>query len=102
MLNLLYYERNLTSEILDYNYNLPLMLYWEFRMANWHGNLTQETDFIIDTFIFINSRYLLNQLTSLSSEDREDKKYLKKIVTGHWPALNYFVANSFDTLEDKK
>lgn len=97
-----YYERNLTSEILDYNYNLPLMLYWEFRMANWHGNLTQETDFIIDTFIFINSRYLLDQLTSLSSEDREDKKYLKKIVTGHWPALNYFVANSFDTLEDKK
>src|SRR5699024_10987640 len=44
-----YYERNLTSQIVELNYNLPLMLYWEYRMANWHGNLTQETDFIWET-----------------------------------------------------
>lgn len=95
-----YYKRNLTSEILNRNYNLPLMLYWEFRMVNWHGNLTQETDFIWDTFIFINSRYMLDQLISLPSEDREKKRYLTELVSRRWPALNYFVANSFDTLED--
>ena len=95
-----YYIRNLTSEILGQNYNLALMLYWESRMANWHSNLTQETDFTWDTFVFINSRYMLDQITSLSSEDREKKRYLTELVSRHWPALNYFVANSFNTLEE--
>lgn len=97
----LYKKRNLVNEIIKLEYNLPLMVYWEFRMGNWHSSLTQETDFLIDTFIFINNRYMLNQLISLSKEDRMEKKYLTSIVKEYWPALNYFKANSFDTLEDK-
>jgi len=95
-----YIERNLVDEIIEYGYNLPLMLYWEFRMGNWHSSITQETDFIVDTFIFINCRFLLDQLISLSMEDRKNNKYLTSIIKRNWPALNYFVANSFDTLED--
>src|SRR5699024_3022441 len=97
-----YYERNLTSQIVELNYNLPLMLYWEYRMANWHGNLTQETDFIWETFVFINSRYILDQLISLPSKERKEKSYLTSLIKKYWPALNYFVPNSFETLEDKR
>src|SRR5699024_7115598 len=97
-----YKRRNKVKKIIDQEYNLPLMLYWEFRMGNWHGSLTQETDFIMETFIFINNRYMLNQLISLSKEDRETKKYLTTLVKKYWPALNYFQANTFNTLEDKK
>lgn len=94
-----YKERNLLNEIIDLNYNLPLMIYWEYRLGNWHGNLTQESDFIIDTFILMNNRYMLNQIISLSLNDRDKKSYLTEMIKRKWPALNYFVANSFDTLE---
>src|SRR5699024_3153014 len=95
-----YKERNLLNEDIDLDYNLPLMLYWEYRLGNWHGNLTQESDFIIDTFILMNNRYMLNQIISLSLNDRDKKSYLTEMIRKKWPALNYFVANSFDTLEE--
>lgn len=94
-----YKERNLTDEIKKYDFNVQTMLYWEFRMGNWHSKITQETDFVIDTYILINNRYMLKQLISLSREDRNKKLYLKQIVKKYWPALNYFIANSFETLE---
>ena len=95
-----YYKRNKLEEVTVQGYNLPMILYWEYRMANWHGNLTQETDFILETFVFINNRYMINQLMTLNKNDRVNKNYLKKIVSRFWPALNYFKANSFETLED--
>lgn len=94
-----YKERNLLDEIVDLDHNLPLIIYWEYRMGNWHGNITQESDFIMDTFILMNNRYMLNQITSLSLNDRAERNYLTEMIKRKWPALNYFVANSFDTLE---
>lgn len=97
-----YKIRNLTDEIKDYEYNIQTLLYWEFRMGNWHSRVTQETDFTIDTYILINNRYMLKRLISLPKEDRVQKQFLKQIVKNNWPALNYFIANSFETLEDIK
>ncbi|KKK33961.1 hypothetical protein WN59_10185 [Salinicoccus sediminis] len=96
-----YFRRNKLQEVIDKGHNLPMIIYWEYRMGNWHGSLTQETDTVMETFIFINNRYMIDQLLTLKLEDKKEKKYLTELVKRFWPALNYFVSNSFDTLEDK-
>lgn len=96
-----YKKRNYTDEIFNFGHNIQTMLYWEFRMGNWHSNITQETDFTIDTYILINNRYMIKQFISLNKKDKKKKSLLTTIVKNNWPALNYFIANSFDTLEDR-
>ncbi|CAM2897079.1 hypothetical protein [Salinicoccus roseus] len=97
-----YYNRTKLENAVSNNANLPVLLYWEFRMGNWHSNLTQETDRTLETFVLINNRYMLDYFMRIKKEDRVAKSYLNKVVKWYWPALNYFVANSFDTLEDSK
>ncbi|WP_156823540.1 hypothetical protein [Salinicoccus albus] len=97
-----YYERNHLNEAISKNINLLTLLYWEFRMGNWHSNITQETDRTQETFVFINNRFMLDQFMSLSNEDKKSKKYLVEVIDYFWPALNYFIPNSFNTLDDKR
>lgn len=95
------FKRNKMRGIIDQGYNLPLMIYWEFRMGNWHGNITQETDKTSETFIFVNNRYMIDQLQTLKVEDRKNKGYLYGIIDEFWPALNYYTPNELSTLKDK-
>lgn len=99
-LYLAFADRTEYSLIDKYNYPIAIMLLWEFRMSNWHSNITQETDFKIETFVFMNTRFIIDQLISLNNEDRKNNDYLMKIIKSKWPALNYFLPNSFLTLED--
>ncbi|MBY8908339.1 hypothetical protein K6L05_00885 [Salinicoccus roseus] len=94
-------ERNDFGEVADRGYNLPIMLYWEARMANWHGNITQETDNVVETFVFVNNRHMLNQFLFLDTEAKEKRSYFEKVIAEFWPILNYFVPNSYETLEDR-
>src|SRR5699024_1528018 len=95
------FKRNKMKGIIEQGYSLPLMIYWEFRMGNWHGNITQETDKTSETFIFINSRYMIEQLLTLKIEDRKSSAYLYGIINEFWPALNYYIPNELSTLKDK-
>lgn len=95
-----YYERNQLQEIVEKDYDIFLILYWEFRMGNWHSNITQETDQILETFILVNNRYMLDQFLSLTEKDRKANRYIKEIIKTFWPALNYFIPNTFKSLED--
>jgi len=95
-----YFRRNRLQEVINKGFNLPMVIYWEYRMGNWHSNITQETDTVMETFIFINSRYMIDQLLTLKLQDKKEKYYLTELVKKFWPALNYFVSNSFDTLEN--
>ncbi|MCC4722382.1 hypothetical protein [Salinicoccus sp. RF5] len=95
-----YLERSKFDLSNEYSYNLPMLLYWETRMGNWHGNITHETDNTLETFIFVNNRYILNQFMFLEVGARRDKLYFTKIVERFWPMLNYFIPNSYKTLED--
>ncbi|MCG1009956.1 hypothetical protein J4760_07985 [Salinicoccus sp. ID82-1] len=94
-------ERNSMDELADHGYNLPLMLYWETRMGNWHSNITQETDNVLETFVFVNNRHMLNQFMYLDTKARADRTYFNKVISTAWPILNYFVPNRYETLEDK-
>ncbi|MCK1975518.1 hypothetical protein LNK15_00425 [Jeotgalicoccus huakuii] len=94
-----YKNRNLTDEIIE-GHKITSLLYWEFRMGNWHSSLTQETDFTVDIYNFINNRYIIDQIMSINSELRKEAFIFKSIVKENWPALNYFIANSFENLED--
>lgn len=93
--------RSKFKEIEQFNYNLPMMLFWESRMANWHGNITQETDHTSETFIFLNSRYILDLLLQTQFEVRDNKGLLTEIVDRKWPILQYFIPNSYRTLKDE-
>src|SRR5699024_8066134 len=86
-------ERSKFKEIEDFNYNLPMMLFWESRMANWHSNITQETDHTSETFIFLNSRYILDLMMRAEYSVRKNKELLTDIVDKKWPILQYFVPN---------
>lgn len=94
-------ERSKFKEIEKYNYNLPMMLFWESRMANWHGNITQETDHTSETFIFLNSRYILDLLLRAEFDIRNNKEIFTDIVEIKWPILQYFIPNSYRTLKDE-
>lgn len=94
-------ERSKFKEISDFNYNLPMMLFWESRMANWHGNITQETDHTSETFIFLNSRYILDLLMRADFSVRKNKEILTDIVHLKWPILQYFIPNTYRTLKDQ-
>src|SRR5699024_5844335 len=96
------FKRNKLIDVIDKGYSLPLILYWEFRMGNWHGNITQETDKTSETFIFMNNRFMIDQLQTLRIEDRKTKGYLYGIINSFWPALNYFNANELTTISDNK
>src|SRR5699024_9218683 len=93
--------RNDLETVTKLNYHLPLIVYWETRMGNWHSNITQETDLNQDTFIIINNRFMLDNFISLSLEDRKDAILFKKLIRIKWHILNYFIPNSNNTLEDK-
>lgn len=95
-------ERSKFQEIEPYGYNLPMMLYWETRMANWHSNITQETDNTVETFVFVNNRYMLDQFMHLDTISKRDKEYFEKLIEHFWPILNYFIPNSMLTLADYK
>lgn len=94
-------ERSKFKEIEDFNYNLPMMLFWESRMANWHSNITQETDHTSETFIFLNSRYILDLMMRAEYSVRKNKELLTDIVDKKWPILQYFVPNTYRTLKDQ-
>lgn len=94
-------NRNSYDEILKSNYLLPSILYWESRMGNWHGDITQETDLTSETFVFINNRFMLDKFIRLNQEDRKNNTYLKKLVNEKWPILNYYIPNTKTTLIDK-
>lgn len=94
-------ERSQFKEIEKFNYNLPIMLFWESRMANWHGNITQETDHTSETFIFLNSRYILDLLLRAEFNVRNNKEIFTEIVDRKWPILQYFIPNSYRTLKDE-
>lgn len=96
-----YIERTKYNEIAKYKYNFLMMFYWETRMGNWHSNITQETDEIIETFIFVNNRFILDQFMSMDMNVRENNRLLTKFIDGNWPFLNYQVPNSLDTLDNK-
>lgn len=96
-----YLERNDLQKIIDYNYHLPFLIYWETRMGNWHSNITQETDLNQDTFVIINTRFILDNFISLKLNDRKDTTLFKKLINHSWPILNYFIPNSNQTLEDR-
>lgn len=94
-------DRSKFEEIEKFNYNLPMMLYWESRMANWHGNITQETDHTSETFIFLNSRYILDLLLRAEFDVRNNKEIFTDIIDIKWPILQYFIPNSYRTLKDE-
>lgn len=94
-------ERSKFKEISDFNYNLPMLLFWESRMANWHSNITQETDHTSETFIFLNSRYILDLLMRADFNVRKNKEILTDIVHLKWPILQYFIPNTYRTLKDQ-
>lgn len=94
-------ERSQFKEIEKFNYNFPMMLFWESRMANWHGNITQETDHTCETFIFLNSRYILDLLLRAEFNVRNNKEIFTEIVDRKWPILQYFIPNSYRTLKDE-
>ena len=93
--------RNDYDKVLNLNYLLPSILYWESRMGNWHGDITQETDLTSETFVFINNRFMLDKFIRLNQSDRKENSYLKKIINEKWPILNYYVPNTKTTLTDK-
>lgn len=93
--------RSKFEELKNFNYNLPMMLFWESRMANWHSNITQETDHTSETFIFLNSRYILDLLMRADFDVRKNKEILTDIVHLKWPILQYFVPNTYRTLKDQ-
>jgi hypothetical protein len=93
-------ERTHFDQVKSLGYNIPMMIYWEARMGNWHGNITQETDNTVETFIFVNNRYMLDQFISLEREAREARSYFDRLISECWPILNYFVPNRYETLED--
>lgn len=70
-------------------------------MANWHSNITQETDHTSETFIFLNSRYILDLLMRADFDVRKNKEILTDIVHLKWPILQYFVPNTYRTLKDQ-
>lgn len=94
-------ERSQFKEIENFNYNLPMMLFWESRMANWHGNIAQETDHTSETFIFLNNRYILDLLLRAEFTVRNNKEILTEIIDRKWPILQYFIPNSYRTLKDE-
>ncbi|WP_271399223.1 hypothetical protein [Salinicoccus roseus] len=96
-----FYERADFETVRTKGYNIPTMLYWEARMGNWHSNITQETDNVVETFIFVNNRHMLNQFLYLDTEAKEKRDYFDKVIAKFWPILNYFVPNSYETLEDR-
>lgn len=81
------------------NANLSMMLYYESKMNNWHSSITQETDAVQETFILLNSKFLLRNLLSLKLNDRRDTKLLNLYIKKFWPFLNYQIANSYNTLD---
>ncbi|MFC3420069.1 hypothetical protein ACFOLA_11315 [Salinicoccus hispanicus] len=94
-------ERVDMEQVALYGYNLPVMLYWETRMGNWHSNITQETDNVLETFVFVNNRHMLNQFMYLDTQARKNRTYFDKVVSNKWPILNYFIPNRYETLEDR-
>lgn len=94
-------ERTKFKEIERFNYNLPLLLFWESRMANWHGNITQETEHTSETFIFLNNRYVLDLLMRADFDVRKNKELLEDIVHYKWPIIQYFVPNTYRTLKEQ-
>lgn len=96
-----YIVRSKYNEITKYKYNFLMMFYWETRMGNWHSNITQETEEIIETFVFVNNRYILNQFMSMDINVRKKNRLLTKYIEGNWPFLNYQVPNNLDTLNNK-
>lgn len=66
-----------SEKILNCGYDGQWFLYWEARMGNWYSNITQETDFFMETYNFFNYRFILKQLVDLSREDKKAKLYLQ-------------------------
>jgi len=93
--------KNDYKQVLNLNYLLPSILYWESRMGNWHGDITQETDLTSETFVFINNRFMLDKFIRLNQTDRKENSYLKKIINEKWPILNFYIPNTKTTLSDK-
>lgn len=94
-------HRNDYDTVLNTKYLLPSIIYWESRMGNWHGDITQETDLTSETFVFINNRFMLDKFIRLDQFERKNNSYLKKIIDDNWPILNYYIPNTKDTLADK-
>ena len=95
-----YLERVKFDKEILHNFNLPLLLYLESRMGNWHSNITLETDNTMETFILVNSRRILNSISYLPKEERKNKEFLFETINEFWPILNYFLPNSKKTLKD--
>lgn len=74
-------------------YYLADLFYQESRMGNWHSNITQETDNSVEVFVLLNTRELINLVTSLPLKDRENKMLHKEWINQLWPVLNFYPVN---------
>jgi len=63
------------------------MLYWEHRMASWHGLVVLESDPAFDSFSIFNSRRVLDVLLSPSLPERERGEHLRILIQRSWPEL---------------
>lgn len=88
-----YFKRNMQSENVGSGRHYFEIFHLESRMANWHSNVTQETDPELLEFIFVNSRRIIDLLQSPSIQERRDKILYKHLISEHWPALLFIGFN---------
>lgn len=88
-----YLDRNHLSYASSKGYYLMDLFYQEQRMGNWHSNITSETDNTMEVFVFMNTREMINILTSQSLNDRKDFTLFKEWIAKYWGVLNYYPIN---------
>lgn len=91
-----YFEEYADVSELDkiFNYDPYVLFYWSYRLGAWHSNILLESDISFDTFCLFNNRILLNTILSLPDSYLEEDYVLRKIITNHWPVLNFWEVNS--------
>jgi hypothetical protein len=83
-----------------FNYDPYDIYYWEYRMGTWHSLVLLESDIAHDTYIFFNSRKILNLLLSVAKFERSEGAIFQQIIKDNWPVLNFWKINSLETLSD--
>lgn len=75
------------------NYDPYDLYYWEHRMGTWHASLLLESDLAHDSFILINSRYVLKHLLSVPTDAQEQGLVQKRLIERYAPRLLDFTIN---------
>lgn len=88
-----YYKRNLVEENVGKGRHFFEIFHLESRMANWHSNVTQETDPELIDFVFVNTRRIIDLIQSPSIQERKDKILYKTLIQRYWPALLFIGVN---------